>query len=238
MNLKQGLRSNLADGMNSSMVDEDRDLVTAREEMVATQIAGRGIKNAAVLEAMRSVPRHCFVDDSYRDYAYTDSPLPIPSSQTISQPYVVALMICALKLAPGSRVLEIGTGSGYAAALLSQLSTEVITVERHHALVEFARERLTRLGYDNVRVLEGDGSAGWPEAAPYDGIVVAAGGPAVPKSLCRQLVVGGRLVMPVGRKKRQQQLLRITRLSVSDFSKKDLGPVAFVPLIGEQGWKP
>jgi len=219
------------------MAGEEPEIVTRRLEMVAIQIEGRGLRDPAVLNAMRTVPRHCFVDDSYRDYAYSDSPLPIPERQTISQPYVVALMISSLKLTPQSRVLEIGTGSGYAAALLSHIASEVFTIERHRTLVEYARERLVTLGCGNVRVIEGDGSLGCPEFSPYDGIVVAAGGPTVPKALCQQLSIGGRLVMPVGRKKRQQQLLRITRLSDSELSRKDLGPVAFVPLIGEQGWK-
>jgi protein-L-isoaspartate(D-aspartate) O-methyltransferase len=219
------------------MVSEEEQTIVRREEMVSIQIEGRGIRDAAVLSAMRTVPRHFFVDSSYQEYAYGDSPLPIPARQTISQPYVVALMICSLRLTAQSRVLEVGTGSGYAAALLSLLATEVITIERHPTLVAYARERLAELGCNNVRVFEGDGSVGRPDYSPFDGIVVAAGGPSVPDALCQQLAIGGRLVMPVGRKKRQQQLLRITRRGEADFTKKELGPVAFVPLIGEQGWK-
>jgi protein-L-isoaspartate(D-aspartate) O-methyltransferase len=215
-----------------------QDFAADREKMVAQQIEGRGIRDAALLAAMRAVPRHCFVDEPYREYAYSDAPLPIPAQQTISQPYVVALMISALELTPDSRVLEVGTGSGYAAALLSRMVEEVVTVERHLQLVEYARARLERLGYANIRVFHGDGTLGNPEHAPYDGIIVAAGGPEIPVSLQRQLALGGRLVMPVGRRRRQQQLICLWRVGAAEFITQELGPVAFVPLIGSEGWKP
>jgi len=208
----------------------------ARARMVSEQIQGRGIDNAAVLRAMRQVPRERFVPRSSRPLAYDDSPLPILANQTISQPYVVAYMIAALALAPDERVLEVGTGSGYAAAVLSRIVREVYTVERHHGLVDYARRRLAAGGYDNVRVRHGDGTLGWPEHAPYDGIIVAAGGPGVPESLRVQLALGGRLVMPVGRSKHQQTLVLVTRCAAEDYAEETLAPVAFVPLIGDEGW--
>ncbi len=207
-----------------------------REQMVARQIQGRGITDPAVLAAMRTVPREAFVLPSHRRHAYDDSPLPIPAGQTISQPYIVGYMIAALALQPGDRVLEIGAGSGYAAAVLSRIVREVYTVERHRKLADYARERLTRLGYDNVRVRHGDGTQGWPEHAPYDGIIVAAGGPSVPESLVAQLAVGGRLVMPVGQSRHQQTLIRVTRPDEATRTDERLVPVAFVPLIGDEGW--
>lgn len=220
------------------MSGRTQDYAADREKMVVHQIEGRGIHDLALLAAMRAVPRHCFVDETYRDYAYSDAPLPIPAQQTISQPYVVALMISSLDLMPDSRVLEVGTGSGYAAALLSLMAREVITVERHEQLVKYARERLARLGYHNVQVIHGDGTLGYPSSSPYDGIIVAAGGPSVPLSLQRQLALGGRLVMPVGQKRRQQQLICLWRVGEAEFITQELGPVAFVPLIGSEGWTP
>jgi protein-L-isoaspartate(D-aspartate) O-methyltransferase len=208
-----------------------------RERMVAEQVAGRGIVDPAVLTAMRQVPREAFVADKYRDFAYDDGPLPILEGQTISQPYVVALMIEALLLRPEDRVLEIGTGSGYAAAVLSRIVAEVYTVERIEDLVAYAQQNLSRLGYDNVWVKQGDGTLGWPEHAPYNGIVVAAGGPKIPNPLKEQLAIGGRIVMPVGSEQRAQQLVRVTRVSENDFDQERLGHVRFVPLIGEQGWE-
>ncbi len=204
--------------------------------MVVQQIEGRGIQETAVLQAMRTVPREIFVMPAYCEQAYDDTPLPIPNQQTISQPYVVALMLSALQLQSEERVLEIGTGSGYAAALLSQIVKEVHTVERHPDLVKYARSRLAQLEYTNVHVHHGDGTLGWPEFAPYDGIVVAAGGPHIPESLKEQLAIGARLIMPVGPDQRKQQLICLTRRSKQNYELKKLGGVAFVPLVGESGW--
>jgi protein-L-isoaspartate(D-aspartate) O-methyltransferase len=217
---------------------EQKEAFTAlRDRMVARQIEGRGIHDEAILQAMRTVPREAFVMDNYQKYAYDDTPLPIPGKQTISQPYVVALMIRALKLKSTDKVLEIGTGSGYAAALLGQLAAEVHTVERLRQLVTFARQNLTMLDYSNVFVHHDDGTLGWPDKAPYDAIVVAAGGPEVPQSLKQQLLIGGRLVMPVGSSERRQNLIFLTREGEKDFRRRNLGAVAFVPLIGEEGWQ-
>ena len=203
--------------------------------MVERQIARRGIRDKRVLEALSEVPREAFVSDELAEFAYADTPLPIESGQTISQPYIVALMIEALHPAAGDRVLEIGAGSGYAAAVLSRAVGEVFAVERHGELAELARRRLTALDYQNVKVRQGDGSLGWAEHAPYQGIVVAAGGPTIPRALLDQLAVGGRLVMPVG-PARLQQLIRVTRKSDTEYLREDLSDVRFVPLIGEQGW--
>lgn len=204
--------------------------------MVAEQIAARGIEDAAILRAMRTVPRELFVPDDYQRNAYDDTPLPIPGQQTISQPYVVALMISRLELSADDCVLEIGTGSGYAAALLGEIVREVHTVERVKALVSYARQRLGSLGSDNVHVHYGDGTLGWPAAAPYAGIIVSAGGPIVPESLKSQLAVGGRLIIPVGRSERRQDLICVTRTGKDRFQESELGAVAFVPLIGDEGW--
>jgi protein-L-isoaspartate(D-aspartate) O-methyltransferase len=212
------------------------DYADRRERMVSQQIASRDVVDPAVLAAMRAVPREQFVLEPYRQYAYDDTPLPIPANQTISQPYIVAYMIAALALGPKDRVLEIGTGSGYAAAVLSRIVREVFTIERHYKLADYARSRLERLGYANVQVRHGDGTRGWPEHAPYDGVIVAAGGPAVPESLRGQLAVGGRLVMPVGRSRSQQNLILITRVDEGIYRDEMLVPVAFVPLIGDEGW--
>jgi protein-L-isoaspartate(D-aspartate) O-methyltransferase len=209
-----------------------------RREMVEHQIAGRGVRSELVLEAMRKVPREDFLPSYLREFAYEDTPLPIAEGQTISQPYIVALMAEALLLKVGERVLEIGTGSGYAAAVLAEIAGEVYSVERIGQLAEKAAATLAALGYDNVHVLHGDGSQGWLEHAPYDAIVVAAGGPKIPKSLQLQLKVGGRLVIPVGTEVRAQELVRVTRISRTEFRREDLADVCFVPLLGKEGWKP
>jgi protein-L-isoaspartate(D-aspartate) O-methyltransferase len=210
---------------------------TLRHLMVEHQLERRGIRDPLVLEAMRSVPREAFVPPELADEAYADGPLPIGEGQTISQPYIVALMVEALELRGGERVLEIGAGSGYAAAVLAEIAAEVDTVERHAPLAEEARERLRALGYENVQLRVGDGSRGWPEHAPYDAIVVAAGAPEVPEALKEQLAVGGRLVIPVGQGRTLQELLRLRRLSETEFQREELGGVRFVPLVGEQGWE-
>jgi protein-L-isoaspartate(D-aspartate) O-methyltransferase len=208
-----------------------------RDRMVSQQIAGRGIHDPLVLAAMRDVPREAFVAENYGEFAYDDGPLPILEGQTISQPYVVALMIELLKLQHSDRVLEIGTGSGYAAAILSRIASEVYTVERVASLVDYARNNIEALGYGNVWVLHGDGTLGWPEHSPYDAIIVAAGGPSVPKALKDQLSIGGRIIMPVGREQRSQRLVQVVRESEQDFEEKKLSYVRFVPLIGKQGWE-
>jgi len=213
------------------------DTVNQREKMVSRQIEGRVIYDASLLSAMREVPREVFVSEKYQDYAYDDGPLPILENQTISQPYVVALMIEALGLKAGDRVLEIGTGSGYAAAVLSRVVSEVYTVERIAALVQFSRNNIASLGYDNVFVHSGDGTLGWPVHAPYQGIIVSAGGPRVPVNLKKQMAIGGHLVIPIGKEQRSQTLVRLTRVSDKEFKERKMGLVRFVPLIGKQGWE-
>ena len=213
------------------------DFATLRDEMVRRQIAARGVRDRRVLEAMRTVPREVFVPERLAEFAYDDTPLPIGEEQTISQPYVVALMAEALELGPQDKVLEIGAGSGYAAAVLSRIAREVWAIERHESLARQARARMERLGYSNVHILHGDGTLGWPEQAPYDGIVVAAGGPEVPRALLDQLAEGGRLVIPIGPDPRTQSLVRVRRRADGDYIREDLGAVRFVPLIGAQGWR-
>ena len=207
-----------------------------RERMADVQIAARGVRDPSVLHAMRAVHREDFLPDHLAPDAYRDEPLPIGEGQTISQPYVVAAMTAALRLKPGNRVLEIGTGSGYAAAVLSAIAAEVHTIERIESLAEAARHRLAELGYTNVHVRSGDGTLGWPERAPFDAIAVTAGGPDVPRSLLQQLAVGGRLVMPVGSTPRLQRLVRVVRTGPDTFEREELEDVAFVPLIGAEGW--
>ncbi len=209
-----------------------------RHAMVEHAVAARGVRSELVLEAMRTVPREAFLPPSMAEFAYEDAPLPIAEGQTISQPYIVALMTEALGLAGGERVLEIGTGSGYAAAVLSRIARDVYTVERIGQLAEKAAAVLARLGYVNVHVLHGDGTLGWPDHAPYDAIVVAAGGPEVPETLKRELTIGGRLVIPVGRDRRTQELVRVTRVGPDDYLTEELADVRFVPLIGAEGWTP
>ena len=208
-----------------------------RRRMVKDQIAARGIIDQAVLQAMRAVPRELFVPDAAVEFAYEDTPLPIEEGQTISQPYVVALMVAALTLTPRDRVLEVGAGSGYAAAVLSRIAAEVYAIERHEALAELVKRRMRELGFDNVHVLHGDGTLGWRGHAPYDAIVVAAGGPVVPEALRAQLAIGGRLVIPVGTTPRTQELMRVTRTGQTQYREEELGGVQFVPLIGAQGWE-
>jgi protein-L-isoaspartate(D-aspartate) O-methyltransferase len=217
-------------------MSEEYDFAALREAMVMSQLRDRGIGDTAVLQAMNTVPREAFVGAAHKEMAYHDTPLPIPANQTISQPYVVALMISLLALKPDYSVLEIGTGSGYAAAVLSLLVKAVYTVERHQILIDYAQECLKRIGCENVFIRHGDGTQGWPEHAPFDGIIVAAGGPTVPAALRQQLAVGGQLVMPVGKAQRRQDLICLTRISEEQFRRKNFGPVAFVPLVGAEGW--
>jgi protein-L-isoaspartate(D-aspartate) O-methyltransferase len=211
------------------------DFDSARRRMVKDQIAARGITSPRVLEAFREVPRHLFVPVNQQVYAYQDGPLPIGLGQTISQPYIVAYMTDKLGLTGDEKVLEIGSGSGYQAAILSQLAGEVHSVERHLALAEHARKLLGDLGYDNVTIHVGDGTRGLPEFAPYQAVIVTAAGPDVPAPLLEQLDdAGGRLIMPVGG--RGGQLLELFRCVGGEIGREDLSPVAFVPLIGEHGW--
>jgi protein-L-isoaspartate(D-aspartate) O-methyltransferase len=211
------------------------DFEKRRLRMVRHQIEQRGITDAAVLGAMRRVPREAFVPVELREHAYEDGPLPIGAGQTISQPYIVASMVASLALRPDDRVLEVGAGSGYAAAVMAEIVCEVFAIERHRELVEEARRRLELLGLENVQIRHGDGTTGWPEEAPFDAIVVAAAAPEIPESLQAQLAIGGRLVIPVGRTRWEQRLLRVTR-GPDGLHEERLEPVRFVPLVGEEGW--
>jgi len=212
------------------------DFPDARRRMVEHQLAARGVEDPYVLEAMGQTPREAFVPSGMEEFAYEDSPLPIEAGQTISQPFIVGLMIQAARIRPGERVLEVGAGSGYAAAVMSRIASDVFAIERHEELTRLAQGRLDRLGAHNVHLKTGDGSRGWPEAAPFDAILAAAGGPAVPEALKAQLAVGGRLVMPVGPEPGLQRLVKLTREADDRFEEEDLGEVAFVPLVGEHGW--
>jgi protein-L-isoaspartate(D-aspartate) O-methyltransferase len=207
-----------------------------RRRMVETQIRKRGVSSPRVLEAMASVPRHEFVPVKFRNEAYADKPLPIGEGQTISQPYMVAAMTEALELSDSERVLEIGTGSGYQAAVLSLLVRQVITVENHTSLALAAQERLTNLGYENVHVHNGDGSAGFPDAAPYDAILVTAGAPEIPQAFASQLQEGGCLVIPVGDRD-NQELVR-GRMENGQLKFRVLFHCKFVLLLGRYGWNP
>lgn len=213
------------------------DFADLRGRMVRRQIEARGILDPLILAAFREVPREKFVAGEFAAAAYDDHPLPIEAGQTISQPYIVALMIEAAEIRPGDKVLEVGAGSGYAAAVMSRIADQVIGIERQHDLVEVARERLERLGYRNVRILEGDGTRGCPEDAPFDAILAAASGSHVPKPLLDQLAPGGRLVMPVGGADWVQELVKLTKRSDGTTEQQNLGGVRFVPLIGEEGWR-
>jgi protein-L-isoaspartate(D-aspartate) O-methyltransferase len=212
------------------------DFPSARERMVDMQIARRGVRDARVLSAMRSVPREEFVLPGYQEFAYEDTPLSIGAGQTISQPYIVGLMLEAAELQTGDRVLEVGAGCGYAAAVMSRMVAEVYAIERIAALAHAARQRLERLGFHKVTLRCGDGTEGWSEHAPFDAIIVAAGGPEAPAALKQQLAIGGRLVIPVGNEERRQTLLKIVRHGEHDFEQQTLGEVLFVPLIGAHGW--
>jgi protein-L-isoaspartate(D-aspartate) O-methyltransferase len=201
----------------------------ARHRMVEQQIAARGVTDGAVLRAMEAVPRHEFVPAESRAQAYADRPLPIGHGQTISQPYIVALMTSLAAPKPGDRVLEVGTGSGYQAAVLAELGARVYSIEIVEPLARAARQTLHRLGYDAVQVRHGDGYGGWPEAAPFDAIVVTAAPPAIPPALLAQLAPGGRLVIPVGT---QEQELRVLVRTASGIETRSVVPVVFVPMVG------
>jgi protein-L-isoaspartate(D-aspartate) O-methyltransferase len=209
---------------------------TKRKEMVLQQLERRGIRDSRVLAAMAKVPRHLFVSTDQNWQSYRDGPLPIGHRQTISQPYIVALMCEALELTEKSRTLEIGSGSGYAAAVLAELSGHVTSIERIPELADLARQNLSTAGYPNIEIHCCDGSLGYPENAPYDAIVVASGAPTEPKAMKQQLTIEGCLIIPVGPSRTYQDLLKIKRISETEYRTENLGAVAFVPLVGAQGW--
>ncbi len=214
---------------------EKKEYAAQRVEMIEKQLRRRGISDAAVLGAMAAVPRHEFIAEELRSHAYDDLPLPIGGGQTISQPYIVAAMTAALHLQPGDRVLEIGTGCGYQAAVLSRLAREVFTIERRPELASTASAKLARLGYANAHVHCGDGTLGLPELAPFDAILVAAAAPTVPKPLLAQLAEGGRMILPVGGAEHQE--LRLIEKRGDAFPTKMLEGCRFVPLVGYHGWQ-
>lgn len=214
---------------------DTEETVWARSRMVEQQIVGRGICDRRVFEVFRRVPRHVFVPAKEKDFAYTDGPIPLGFGQTISQPYIVALMTEALGLGGKEKVLDIGTGSGYQAAILSRLANRVYSVERIVELARMAEKRLAKLRIFNVKIVYGNGSLGLPVEAPFDAIIVAAAAPEIPRSLVEQLAEGGRLVLPVGERE-TQTLIKITKRG-STVHKEDLGLCAFVPLIGQAGWE-
>lgn len=213
------------------------DFAAEREAMVERQLRRRGIVAPRILQAFTSVPREAFVGRAYAHLAYGDYPLPIEAGQTISQPYIVALMIQAAGIKPGDSVLEVGSGSGYAAAVISRIAAHVVGIERQHDLVDVARERLRALGYDNVTIVEGDGTLGCAAEAPFDAILAAASGSHVPQPWIDQLTDNGCVVMPVGEPGSVQQLVKVTKGPAGRLVRENLGDVRFVPLIGEEGWK-
>ena len=219
------------------MVTTTTNLAEEREAMVERQLKRRGITEQHILDAFQAVPREVFVSPEHAHLAYGDHPLPIEAGQTISQPYIVALTIQAAGIKTGDKVLEVGAGSGYAAAVISRIAAKVIGIERQHDLVEVARERIERLGFANVEIVEGDGTKGCAEQAPFDAIVAAASGTHVPKPFIEQLRSGGRIVMPVGEPGWAQQLIKVTKRDDGSVEQENLGGVRFVPLIGEEGWK-
>jgi protein-L-isoaspartate(D-aspartate) O-methyltransferase len=212
------------------------DFASEREAMVERQLRRRGITEPIILDAFRQVPRELFVSDQYAHLAYGDHPLPIEAEQTISQPYIVGLMMQAAAIKSGDKVLEIGSGSGYAAAVIGRIAARVIGIERQHELVAVARERLERLGYDNIDIVEGDGTKGCPDEAPFDAILAAASGSHVPEPLLGQLAPAGRIVMPIGDPGAVQELVKVTKQEDGILRRENLGAVRFVPLIGEEGW--
>jgi protein-L-isoaspartate(D-aspartate) O-methyltransferase len=212
------------------------DFAAEREAMVERQLRGRGITEPDILDAFRAVPREAFVGRDKAHLAYGDHPLPIEAGQTISQPYIVALMIQAAEIGRGDKVLEVGAGSAYAAAVISRIAGKVIGIERQHDLVEMARQRLERLSYGNVEIVEGDGTRGCLEHAPFDAILAAASGSHLPQPWIDQLGGGGRIVMPVGYPHRVQELIKVTKGPNGQLIQENLGGVRFVPLIGDGGW--
>ncbi len=209
----------------------------SREKMVVEQVLSRGVRDKLVLDAMSKVRREAFVSEDLHNLAYEDRPLPIAAGQTISQPYIVAYMIEALVLKGGEKVLEIGAGSGYAAAVLAEIAGEVYTIERIEQLAEKASSNLIDEGYDNVHILHADGTIGWRDESPFDAILVSAGAPDIPIALKKQLAIGGRMIIPIGDDSRAQELIRITRVDENLYDREDLADVRFVPLIGEEGWE-
>ncbi len=230
MGARTGLAALLALALSAARAAEPDPLAAERARMVASQIAARGVRDERVLSALRAVPRHLFVPEALRPVAYGDHPLPIGHGQTISQPYIVALMTELARVRPGARVLEVGTGSGYQAAVLSLLAAEVCSIEIVEPLAREAGERLARLGYRNVSVRAGDGYAGWPEKAPFDAILVTAAPPEIPGPLLAQLGPGGRLVAPVG--EGEQDLVLVER-TAGGLVRRSVAPVRFVPMTGE-----
>jgi protein-L-isoaspartate(D-aspartate) O-methyltransferase len=213
------------------------DYAAEREAMIERHLVKRGIREQTIVEAFRQVPREAFISPEYAHLAYGDHPLPIEAGQTISQPYIVALMILAAVIGERDVVLEVGAGSGYAAAVISRIAAKVIGIERQHDLVAVARARPQRLGFDNIEIFEGDGTKGCPDQAPFDAILAAACGSHVPRPLVEQLAPGGRLVMPIGDPGWVQELVKVTKQDDGILKQENLGGVRFVPLIGEEGWK-
>jgi len=207
-----------------------------QQRMIEEQIIARGVKDARVLDAIQKVPRDKFVEESMTPFAYEDAPLPISEGQTISQPYIVALMTEQAEINSQDRVLEVGTGSGYSAAILSLLASEVYSIERHASLAKTAKQRLETLGYHNITILVEDGTLGYKQGAPYDAIIVTAAAPKVPETLLQQLAIHGRLIIPVGSHLENQQLIWIRRTTEKDYIYEELLAVRFVPLIGKEGW--
>ncbi len=212
------------------------DYAAEREAMVERQLRRRGISEPDILDAFRAVPREAFISEDYAHLAYGDHPLPIEANQTISQPYIVALMVQAAAIRHGDAVLEVGAGSGYAAAVISRIAARVVAIERQHDLVEVARQRLESLGYSNVLIVEGDGTRGCPDEAPFDAILAAASGSHVPSALIAQLAPNGRIVMPLGEPGLPQELVKVSKQDDGILKQENLGGVRFVPLIGEEGW--
>jgi len=211
------------------------DFSIARRRMVDSQLVKRGIADPLVLKAMGSLPRHRFVEEALQNQVYTDFALPIGEKQTISQPYIVALMTSALELTGSEKILEIGTGSGYQAAVLATISRQVYSIERLPNLARRARRILDDISLSHVQIKVSDGTLGWPELAPFDRIIVTAGGPVIPEEYSQQLSIGGKLVIPVGTRQ-EQNLIRVTRISQNEYSHEELSGCRFVPLIGAQGW--